>query len=121
MSTLIIYEIAYRLPETRREWMKRFFYSSEAQAFIATLAKEDFLRCNETKTNSPIFTEARGTPYRYLAGTHVTLGDFHDVRHVYRTTAYTTEELFDVAKREFDSIIAIERKQQDAYYSQPWV
>lgn len=126
MSFLTIHEIKYYLPMNqevsgRMQWINRYFNAKEAEAFIASLEESDLISYKVIETTSALFTEAINTPYRYLAGTYVKIGDLYDAKCSYRTSAFTTQELFDVAQAEFDKLVANDRKHQDRYYDQQWV
>lgn len=118
---VVRYYIATEWLKQRQQWKAVYFSSQQAEEFSKTFAQSGFISLTEEPTDSPIYTESRGTPYRYLCGDTVTLGDFHDSRGCYIATAYTSKSLLDVAKAEYDRKIALERKAQDSYYARPWV
>lgn len=105
----------------RHQWKAVYFLRQQAEEFFETIPKGDFISLTEEPTNSPLYTESRGTPYRYLCGDTITLGDFHDSKGSYISTAYTSKALLDVAKAEYDRKIGLEHNAQDSYYARPWV
>lgn len=121
LPTITLHHVHYYIRDNQK-WKKTFFYLNEAEAFIASLSQTQFIEKNVVETDSPIFTEVTfSNPYRYLSGTYIHLGDYHNARHEYVSSAFTSRELFDVASVVFNQKKMEQKKAADEHYSKQWI
>lgn len=122
---LSIHRVTYSVttnPAYPQSWHADFFYEAEAEDFKNKLTPGIFIESSNRPVSGPVYEEAiLGTPYRYLKGTYIKLGEYSNCRGSYTTTAFTTKELHEAALIVYEARKARDRKAMDSYYSQPWV